>query len=194
MGIPKVRRAKGAAKPKGLPTKPPAGKPTVPAKAKKGAAKAAAKTEKEVAEEAVQEFEGQHETLKQMRADWEETYSDAVEAQAEVLEQEDVVTSAIARAKPLVAAAKETIGPFKVTIKHSTAKYDETAVTDILKEQENAGEIVQEMLDAGVITSFNFDKNTVIAWIAKNPEYSELFQKAWRDRAPMTPAVTVPKI
>ena len=146
------------------------------------------------AKKAVQEYEVQRRVLDEMRKDWEENYPEALLAQRDVLEQEDRVHNAIKIAKPLVAAAKETVGDFKAQPKFSRPRYDATEVTKIVSSHKSGIEILREMLDDGVVKVIDLNGDHAIAWFAVRPEYSEVFQPAFREKEEMTTAVTVPKI
>ena len=172
---------KAKAKPQGLPKK------TIAAP-KKGKA-----TPKDAAASAVRDFEQKLEALSNMREEWTNNFPDAAQAQEDIKVQEDTVGDAIAVAKPLVALCEETVGGFKCTIKHSTAKYDDSQVFKILQAHENLAELVAGMITDGVISGIALDRKIATALIAKTPEYAELFQDAWKERKKLTPAITVPK-
>ncbi len=167
-------------KPTGLPTKPPVAPSQMSAKA--------------AAEAAVKEYEAQRKVLDTMRSDWEENHPEAFQERQDVLHQEDVVTETIKTAKPLVSAAAVTVGGFKCVTKNSTAAYNNETVSRLLAGQDNCGELFEYLLKNGVLESVVIDKKVAPAWMARNPEYSELFETAWEKSKPLGSAVTVPKL
>jgi hypothetical protein len=156
----------------------------------------AAPESKEVraARRAVEAFTEQYQLLMQMRQDWEQNFPDAKLALDDVHHQEDAVQEAIKRAKPLVAAAKMTIGDFIAQRKWEKPHYDEEALTKILGELENGGEVFATLLQQGLVASVTLQKEAAVAWFAQHPEYEQVFKDAFRDEKEMTPAVTVPKV
>lgn len=178
--IPGKTKTKG--KPQGLPKK------TIAAPKNRGKA-----SPKEAAQSAVLDFEQKLEALSNMRDEWTNNFPDAAQAQEDIKVQEDTVGDAITVAKPLVALCEESVGGFRCTIKHSTAKYDDSQIFEILKAQEHLAELVAGMITDGVISGIALDRKIATALIAKTPEYAELFQDAWKERKKLTPAVTVPK-
>jgi hypothetical protein len=166
-------------KPKGLPKPKPEAEAVTPlSKAKK----------------AVEEYEVQRRMLEEMQRDWETNFPEALLAQRDILEQEDRVHDAIKLAKPLVAQAKESVGPFKAQRKFSKPHYDAEEVTRIVASHEKGLKIFKEMLDDGVVNTIDLDKHVVLPWVAQRPEYSKVLEPAFRDEEEMTTAVTVPKL
>jgi len=146
------------------------------------------------AQAAVAKFEEELEILQQMNRDWKNKYPKAHMELKTIKEQQDLVVALIGKAKPLVAAAKETIGDFKCTRKWSSPKYNDDEITKLISNAENAGEILDELFSEGVIKTVVLDSTLAVPWIAKRPEYSEFFKKAWEDKKEMTPSVSVPKL
>jgi hypothetical protein len=146
------------------------------------------------ASQAVEEFENQRRLLMEMKEDWENNYPEASLAQQEVLRQQDIVMSAIAKAKPLVAQAKKTIGDFVAQRKWSKPHYDETEVTQILTTLPNRLEVFEHMVDSGIIAAVSLQREAALSWFAQRPDLAEAFQSAFRDKEEQTCAVTVPKI
>lgn len=160
-------------------------------KGRKASPKKVNKTAKAVA--AVKRFDEEYETLQTMKKNWKKKFPKAHDALQQIKEQEDIVTAAMEKAKPLVAEAKETVGGFKCVRKWSSPHYDDKKVTDLIYEAENAADIIAEMFLEGVIKVLELDE-LATPWIAKRPEYSEFFKDAWVDRKEKTPAVSMPKI
>jgi len=148
--------------------------------------------EVEAAKKAVAEFEKQLTVLRHMEADWEQAFSEAHEALNTVKVQEDVVESAIRRAKPLVAAAKVTIGDFSVERKWAKPHYDEDEIARLLAKANPA--ILQGLLKDGVATGVKLEREASVAWFAQRPQFAKVVQPAFRDETEITPAVTVPKV
>lgn len=148
----------------------------------------------EAAKRAVQEFETRRRVLQEMREDWKKNYPEADVALQAILQQEDSVIEAMSAAKPLVAAAKQTIGDFIATRKYSNPHYDSEQVTKILATLENRLEVFDEMLSAGIIDEVMLSKEAAIAWFAQHPAYAEVFGPAFKPRTEQTTAVTLPKL
>lgn len=146
------------------------------------------------AKRAVENFELQHRLLAEMKEDWERNFPEASLAQKDILAQEDAVTSAIDKAKPLIAKVKQSIGEFKATRKWSKAHYDEEGVTRVLTSLENRLEVLDEMLSSGIVSTIGLNQTAALAWFAQRPQYSEAFQPAFKAEVETTTAVTVPKI
>jgi hypothetical protein len=177
--------------------KPMFGRPPAPAvRVQPKAAPAAPQESPEVAEAkaAVQYFEQQITILHHMQADWDQAFPDASEALNEVKRQEDIVADSIKKAKPLVAAAKMTIGDFYAQRKWEKAHYDEEVVTQIFNRLENAPQVFMEMLRSGVVKTVELAREPAMAWFAQNPAYAHIFEDAFRSDTEMPTAVTVPKI
>jgi len=143
---------------------------------------------------AVQAFTEQYQLLLQMRQDWETNFPDAKEALDDVRRQEDAVQDAIKRAKPLVAAAKMTIGDFTAQRKWEKPHYDEAELTRILAELDNGGEVFAALLHQGLVAAVTLQKEAAVAWFAQNPEYEDVFRSAFREEKETTTAVSVPKV
>ena len=171
MAIPKVRLHKSAKK-------------------QKGSEKDAVKDK---ATKAVRAYEEQHGTLHEMEESWRDDFPDALEARNNILEQQDIVQEAINKAKPLVAAAGVTIGDFKCVQKFSQPHYDDAEVTKLLCNDEYGAETILHMIQEGVAT-LSLDKTQIAVWVARNPRVEATIQSAWREKAPMKPAVTTPKL
>lgn len=146
------------------------------------------------ARKAVEQFENERRVLHEMVADWVTNFPEAHLARQEILEQEDIVNAAIAKAKPLVAKAKQSIGDFTATRKYKNAHYDESEVMRILSSLENRLELINEMIDSGVVKALSLDTDATIAWFAQRPGYASTFQPAFKERAEQTCAVGVPKV
>ena len=146
------------------------------------------------AKEAVALFETELESLQRLRGSFEAEYPDAVQALQNIKLQEDAVVDSIARAKPLVAKAGVTVGDFKCQKKFSKAHYDPDIVTKIVSEADNAGEVFEMFVAAGLIKKLDIDKDSTVAYFAQNPELAEAFVDAWKDKTEMTPSITVPKL
>lgn len=150
-------------------------------------------TEIDAAQEAVDQYENEFSVLEEMRESFKEEFPEALAALESLARQEDVVQAKIASAIDLVRAAGETVGDFQCQVKYSTAKYDDVEVTNIVGALENGGDIVQSLVQAGAVKKIVLDKKAT-SFFATHPTEAQLFQPAWKDRAPMTPAVTAPKI
>lgn len=146
-----------------------------------------------LAKAAVENYENQKRMLTEMKEDWEKNFPEANVAQQEILRQEDIVSEAISKAKPLVAAVKQTIGDFKATRKFDRAHYDETEILQILSTLEQRLEIFEEMLQSGIIESLSMNRDATIAWFAQRPAFSEPFSPAFKEEKEATCAVSVPK-
>lgn len=145
------------------------------------------------AERAVLRFQEQYDALLSMKKDFAEQFPEAHEAYQQILQQEDVVRDCIGTAHGLVQQAKETIGPFSCTRKWSSPGYDSEALTVRLRQLEERAELMQAMLDAGIIKEIALAKEAT-AFFAQNPQYGELVKDAWQDKKEKTAAVTDPKI
>jgi len=143
---------------------------------------------------AVENYELQRRMLNEMREDWEKNYPEAYLARQDILRQEDLVTDAIAKAKPLIAAIKQTIGEFKATRKFKKAHYDEKEVTQILSSLENRLEVFEEMISSGIVDAIGLNREATIAWFAQRPGYAEAFHPAFKEEQEDTCAVTTPKL
>lgn len=148
---------------------------------------------KEEAQEAVSQFEQEYQTLLEMRQDFEQSFPEAHQAIQSILQQEDVVQEAIKTAHPLVQQAKETIGDFKCQRKYAQAGYDDKKFMKIIDALEEGGDLVKELLSAGVIKTISLDKKAV-EWFAQHPDAAQVTSDAWHDKYEKTPAVTCPKI
>jgi hypothetical protein len=146
------------------------------------------------AKAAVENFEVQRRVLKEMQEDWEDNYPEANQARQDVLRQEDIVTKAIADAKPLIAKVKQSIGDFAAQRKYSAPHYDEEEVTKVLSSLENRLEVFDAMLSSGIVSAIGLNREASLAWFAQRPDYASAFQTAFKDREEQTCAVTVPKI
>jgi hypothetical protein len=148
---------------------------------------------KQEAERAVARFEESYGELTEMRQDFQQRFPEAHVAMQSILRQEDTVRENIKTAHSLVQAVKESIGPFSCVRKWSSAGYDDSVLTVILRQLENRADIMQGLLDNGIVDRVVLsDKAT--AFFAQNPEYARLIQPAWRDKIEKTAAVTDPKI
>jgi len=163
----------------------------------KGAAAAKEASNEEIikreAEKAVAKFEKQLEVLQTMKAEFEEQFPDAFQAYQQILQQEDVVRACVSTAHGLVQQVKETIGPFSCTRKWSSPGYDGETIAILLAQMEERAEIMQAMLDAGVIKEIGLAREAT-AFFAQNPRYAKLVKPAWQDKKEKTAAVTDPKI
>jgi len=146
------------------------------------------------AREAVQHFECQYQILKDMRAEWDQNFSEANQAWQDVMRQEDTVQDAIQRAKPLVAASKMSINDFIAQRKWSEGHYDDGDLTRLIAAADDGNEVLMQFLLNGVVKGISLDKQRATAWFAQHPEYATRFQDAWKERTEMTTAVTVPKV
>lgn len=146
------------------------------------------------AKAAVENFELQKRMLDEMREDWEKNYPEANQARQDIMHQEDLVVAAINKAKPLIAAIKQTIGDFKATRKFKKAHYDEKEVTQILSTLENRLDIFEEMLQSGIVEALGLNRDATIAWFAQRPGYAEAFHPAFKEEEEDTCAVSIPKL
>ncbi len=150
--------------------------------------------EKQAALEAVQLYERLRQRLEEAKVSFEARHPHAVAELQSIREMEDEVREAIAAAKPLVAAAKETVGDFPCKRRFSAAHYDGPEVTKILGTFENAGEVYVDLYRSGVIKHIEFDNAGLVTRFSRDPGYAEAFKGAWREKSELTPAVTVPKL
>jgi hypothetical protein len=146
------------------------------------------------AKAAVAAFEHQLNVLHKMRQDWEAQFPEANQALENVKKQEDIVNQSINTAKPLVAEAKMSIGKFIAQRKWKKAHYDEEEILQILLGLEEAPQVFEEMLRAGILKKLVLDRETSIAWSAQNPAYGQLIEGAFKQDQEQETAVTVPKI
>jgi hypothetical protein len=146
------------------------------------------------AQTAVEEYEIQRRVLDEMREDWESNFPEASLARNSVLQQEDLVREAIAKAHALVAIAKKTVGDFVATPKWSKPHYDEAEVTRILSSLSNRLEVFEKMIDSGIVDAISLKKEAALAWFAQHPDLANSFQSAFKDREEKTCAVSTPKI
>jgi hypothetical protein len=146
------------------------------------------------AKEMVAKFEQEHEVLKSMRAEWEVNFEKANRALREVKTQQDHVEDLIKKAKPLVAKAKMTIGPFKAQRKWQAAGYNDAKLTNLISNAEDWDLLVGALLNSGLIEVISVDNDAMTSWCAQNPEWAERFLEAWEDAKEKTTAVTVPTI
>jgi polyhydroxyalkanoate synthesis regulator phasin len=151
-------------------------------------------TPKDKAVRAVRVFEQLRGEVFQMKDAWEKKYPDANLDMVSIKQQEDLVQESIKKAKIAVAEAKETIGEFKCQIKKTTAGYNEEELTKILNQLENAGDVIAELIRAGVIENVVINKDSCTRYMARNPQMAIVFKPAWQDSQEMTPAITVPKM
>jgi len=145
-----------------------------------------------LARNAVDDFEKERTLLADMLEDFEQQHSEAASALQTIKQQEDIVASRIADAKSLVAAAKKTIGEFICQIKHSKPKYDDAAFTELVGKNEDPDTVI-ELVKAGAVKKIVLGPSAV-KWFAQHPDAAENYVDAWRDKAEMTPAITVPKL
>jgi hypothetical protein len=145
------------------------------------------------AKAAVENFEVQRRVLGEMKEDWEKNFPEANQARQDILRQEDVVMDAIAKAKPLIAKIKQSIGEFTAQRKYSKPRYDDEEVTKILASLENRLEVFDEMLSSGIVSAIGLNREAALAWFAQRPTYAEAFQPAFKDTEEQTCAVSVPK-
>ena len=143
---------------------------------------------------AVNLFEQELATLRQMETDWRDNFPDAAEAVDDIKRQRDLVEDKLKKAKPLVAKAKVTVGDFKAQRKYKSAHYDETMITQMLASADDAGEVVEAFLEGGIVMGIALDRDATVAWFAQHPDFAERFNSAWKEEEEMTTAVTVPKI
>lgn len=148
----------------------------------------------EDAKDAVAAYEEERNVLNSMRSDFKEEYPDADTALNDIKHQEDLVSQSVTAAKAKVAIAKIGVGDFICQRSFAQPGYDDKKLTEILKNLEGAGEIVEHLLDAGVIKEFKVDKPASAAFAAANPEVAEDLFDAWKDKSELTPRVTVPKL
>lgn len=146
------------------------------------------------AKAAVENFEIQRRVLSEMKEDWEKNFPEANVARQNIMKQEDLVTDAIAKAKPLIAKVKQSIGEFTAQRKFSKARYDDEEVTRILATLENRLQVFDEMLSSGIVTAVGLNREAALAWFAQRPAYAEAFQPAFKDVEEQTCAVSVPKV
>jgi hypothetical protein len=151
-------------------------------------------TAKDMAIRAVDDYTYKAQQLESMKEDWRREFSDASREFDSILMQEDAVKEAINKAKPLVAEAKESIGPFVCTLKKSKPCYDTDLVVKILLECEECGKAMEDLLKAGVMTSIVLDNDATVRFMARNKDWGEIFQSAWKESQDLTPAVKVPKV
>lgn len=182
MPRPSIKTVSDAPRPAGLPK--PRAKPKTPPENKALAE----------AQKAVGEFEIQHRMLSEMKQDWEENFPEARLALDDIKRQEDVVMEAIKRAKPLVAQCKEAIGDFKIQRKYSKPHYDPVEVTRLVSELEDGLQIFEDMLKSGIVKVIDLESSAALAWFAQRPDYSEVFQSAFKPEEELTTAVSVPKV
>ena len=154
----------------------------------------APKDSKEVAaaRKAVEDYERQVTLLHHMEADWEQAFPEAHQGLEDVKRQEDLVVQTIKKAKPLIAAAKMSIGDFALERKWAKAHYDEEEIARILAKANP--DIVMSLLKEGVIAGLSLEREAAIAWFAQRPPFAKVVQPAFREEAEMTSAVTVPKL
>lgn len=146
------------------------------------------------AEQAVQTFLDEAERLNQMNDDFRQSFPDAYAALQEIKQQEDVVQEAIARAHPLVQQAKQDIGPFVCQRKFKKAHYDDKEFLNLTAELDDAdAQLLLTMVKEGHVKKISLN-DSVNGFFAQNPDVAKHYQEAWRERAEMTPAVTVPKV
>jgi len=150
-------------------------------------------SEVEEAQQAVEQFEQEYKILLEMRDDYRKSFPEAYSAQQELLRQEDIVREAIKTAHPLVQQAKQTIGDFECQRKWAQAGYDEKKFMEIIDQLPEGGELIKELLSAGVVKAISLDKKAV-EWFAQNPDAAQVVTDAWRDKHEKTAAVTCPKI
>ena len=148
---------------------------------------------KKRAEVAVLRFQEQVDQLNEMKAQFAEQFPEAAQAQEAILQQEDVVRELVKTAHAYVQEAKESIGPFSCVRKWSSAGYDDEAVTKLLLQLENSGDVIVDLMSKGVIEQVVLSKDAT-AFFAQNPEYGEVVATAWCDKKEKTAAVTDPKI
>jgi hypothetical protein len=159
------------------------------------AAKEVSKEEKakQQAQTAVARFEAQYEVLQDMRKDFAQQFPDANQAYQAILQQEDAVRECITSAHAAVQQAKESVGAFACVRKWTTPGYDSEALTELIRKMDNGAELIQVMLEAGVIKEIALAKDAT-AFFAQNPQYAELVKPAWAEKKEKTAAVTDPKI
>lgn len=151
-----------------------------------------------VAEMAVQKYEQAYQELVDMRADFTKNFPEAQKALRDIQQQEDVVHELVKEAHVAVQEAKVSVGPFSCQRKWSAPGYDSTIFTEICSRNDDA-ELLGRLLRDGVIKELVPDNGTrknpgrAITYMAKNPDISDMFVKAWKDEEERTPAVTDPK-
>jgi len=161
---------------------------------KVGTTKQAADPTVQEAEQAVQTFLDEAARLNQMNDDFRQSFPDAFAALQEIKQQEDVVQEAIARAHPLVQQAKQDIGPFVCQRKFKKAHYDDKEFLTLTAELEDSdAQLLLDMVKEGHVKKITLS-DSATGFFAQNPDVASHYQPAWRERAEMTPAVTVPKI
>jgi hypothetical protein len=148
--------------------------------------------EQSPAQEAVARFEKEYKVLLEMKQEFRDEFPEADRALQDILRQEDLVRQSIKDAHPLVQQARETIGPFKCVPKWTTPGYDDKDFNKLVVEFENGGDILIDLMRAGV-AMVSLDKKAT-EHFAQNPELAEAFKAAWREKQEKTAAVTDPKI
>jgi hypothetical protein len=137
------------------------------------------------------------------RAGWQEDFPEASKALSAVKHLEDATEEAITRAKPLVAAAKQTVGPFKCSRKFSKAAYNSKAVLKCFLEAYQQGDeaeqgllasALMDIIDRGMISDIKIDKDVARILLAQSPDLTELLAPAWEDRRELSPSISVPKL
>jgi len=157
----------------------------------------------QAAAEAVEQAQELIDETHAARAEWTEGFPEANKALKAVKRLEDTTQEAIMSAKPLVAAAKQTVGDFKCSRKFSTARYGTKAVLKCFLEAYKQGDeeeqmvlasAFMELIDRGMVVDLKIDKDVARILLAQNPDLTELLAPAWEDRKEMTPSISVPKI
>lgn len=154
--------------------------------------------QRQLAEEAVQNFENLRSDLVSERDHFEEDYPEA-HAQLQVINQiEDAVRDAIATAKSAVGLFGSTVGDFKVQQKTTKAHYEGNKLLEELANIEDdaeAGRILKTLVEAGVVKEFKVDRDSANVFFPRHPDLETAFADAYDPGGkPMTPAVTVPKL
>jgi hypothetical protein len=146
----------------------------------------------ELAEKAVQDYEGERQLLDQMRIDFVEKYPEAAQFLQDIKQQEDMVSDAISSAKILVSQAGQTVGDFLCKKKFSKPRYGDEDFTKLVGQEED-GEIVVELIKGGHVKKIAL-ADSATAWFASHPKAAETYQPAWQDKKELTAAVTTPKL
>ncbi len=165
-------------------------------KGRKGPKKVDKNDPKAVAEAAVKNYEKKREELDEMGREFNREFPDAKQFLDQIKETEDTVVALIDAAKSLVKAAGETIGDFRFQAKNKAGHHDPKKVLEILTglEDESLGETFKDMVKTGAIKGVALDAKVLPIVTARDPGLSELLSNAWVEKAPMSPAVTTPKL
>lgn len=172
-----------------------------PAKAK---ARIAKSEESVAAEEAVKEFELLRDEIKQEERVLEEEYPEAFQAIGKIDDLKSQASSAIAKAKGCIAAAKQTIGDFKFVPAFSNASYLEDQLMEAICSQatedeepdlEAIGKLTYELYQRGVIKAAKVDKKAAKIFHERGGSLRDLVEESWDKGGTELPGrVHAPKI